>query len=872
MDCLLEREAVLAELGALARGIRRGTGGLVLLGGEAGVGKTAAITRFTSRLDLDIRVLRGWCDPLEATRPLGPLLDALAGVGPAAAHALSSAIEAGDTGALYRRLLGVLRDGHRWVWVIEDAHWADGATLDLLRFLARRVDSLPLMLLVSYRDDALSAEHPLSVALGDVATCAAATRIGLRPLSRAAVATLAVGSGLNANELHRLTGGNPFFLTEVLAAGAAALTRNTLPRSISEAVCGRLGRLSSAARETAHAAAVCGPRADPDLLAKVCPEAGAGLVECLDAGVLVAEGDAIGFRHELARRATADKIPGYQRRVLHKRALTALAEPPINPDTFGALAFHAEKAGDTDAVTQYAPAAAARASMLGANREAAELYALALRHADGVPAEQKVTWLEQHAFSCYVSGLGKAAVSSWEEAIALRHALGDTLGESSDLHWLSHQLYALGRTSAAVESTLASLRLLEDAGPCPQLAWSLAAMAGLAAFGFDPACADYAERAIALGTQLGDRAVVVRARFYALLAPVLADDTGWDDLEAAWHDSMAIEELSELAGLNGALISWYAAVHHDVARAEAYIDETSAFCAEHDLGMFDAVTTGAAGLLAMHTGDWSHALACADDVVTRPGLPPSTRILSLITAALIRSRRAEQPVDALLDEALAAADPGDLARLGVVWAARAEVAWLAGDDDTARAEAQAGLAAATEHADPWLVGHLRRWAQLAGGPVTDAPTVDTVTPYRLEVSGDWQGAAAEWTRLGCPYDAAIAQLGGDVAAVEAALTTFRRLGARAVARRAQRRLAQLRGPIRRSHSAGTVSDPDGLTRREREVLTLIAAGHSDADIATKLSISPKTVGHHVTAILAKLGVDNRTQAAVRVRQPPTDQS
>lgn len=134
--------------------------------GEAGVGKTAVLDRFGATLDSSMRVLRGWCDPLVAPRPLGPLIDALAGVGPAAAGALDAAIQSGDTGVLYRRLLTVLRDGHSWVWVIEDAHWADGATLDLMRFLARRTESLPLLLVVSYRDDELDRHHPLSVALG----------------------------------------------------------------------------------------------------------------------------------------------------------------------------------------------------------------------------------------------------------------------------------------------------------------------------------------------------------------------------------------------------------------------------------------------------------------------------------------------------------------------------------------------------------------------------------------------------------------------------------------------------------------------------------------------------------------------------------
>jgi len=234
--------------------------------------------------------------------------------------------------------------------------------------------------------------------------------------------------------------------------------------------------------------------------------------------------------------------------------------------------------------------------------------------------------------------------------------------------------------------------------------------------------------------------------------------------------------------------------------------------------------------------------------------------LPLVTLALIRARRGQRAVAPLLDEAAACYEPGNLLQLGTVWAARAEAAWLAGDDATARAEAQAGLATATEHTDPWLVGHLRRWVHLAGGR-PDPASDGLITPFDLEVRGEWQAAATAWTARCCPYDAAIAQLGGDITAVESALATFRGLGARAAVRRAQQRLALLRGRTPYGRRADTLADPHGLTQREREVLDLIAAGRSDTQIAAALHISPKTAAHHVSAILAKLGVDNRVQAA-----------
>jgi DNA-binding CsgD family transcriptional regulator len=789
------------------------------------------------------------------------LLDMLANLPREQAAGVRAAIAAGDNEAIYAALIGIFGVADLTVCVVEDAHWADGATLDLLRYLARRIGALPVLVVVSYRDDEIGPQHPLAVLLGDLATSAVVKRIQLDPLSSAAVGQLAAGSGINGDALYRITDGNPFFVTEVLAAGPGALAEQGMPHSVSEVVAGRLARLSAAGRQTAHATAVCGPRASASLVEAVCP--GATLTECLDAGVLIADADTVGFRHELARRATVDQLPTYQRRLLHKRALTVLAQPPIDPNTLAALTFHADQAGDADAVIHYGPAAAERASGLRANREAAELYELVLSHADAVADEHRVRWLEQHAFSSYLSGLTETSARSFREAIALRHKLGDRLGEGDNLRWLSNMLWPLGRTTEAIQTGVASLGLLEDLGPTPQLAWSLLNMTRLSTFAYDPAAAEYAARAIALGAQLGEDAVVLRARGYAALHNISRSDTGWDDLEAVWRETMTTKEQAEQAGIVGTMLCWFAALHHNVERAEGYIAATSAVCATHDLDVFLPIAAGAAAMVALHRGDWTSALVCADDVLTRPALTPLHRIMALIAAALIHARRGEQPVAELLDEAVASVD--DLFRRGAVWAARAESACLVGDDDTARAEANAGLAAATAETDPWLVGHLQRWAHLAGGP---APPVagDQVTPYHLEIRGDWQSAAAEWSRRRCPYDAAIAQLGGDVDAVAAALNTFRRLGARAAARRAQQRLAQLRGRDPDLRRKDTSADPHGLTKRQRDVLELLAAGHSDTEIAAALYISPKTVNTHVCAIMTKLGVHNRTQAAAYAHQ------
>ncbi|OBK31957.1 LuxR family transcriptional regulator, partial [Mycobacterium sp. 1245111.1] len=794
-----------------------------------------------------------------------PLTDALSGLDDAAGAALADAVDSGDTARIYRQLLAALGDGGRWVWVIEDAHWGDGATLDMIRFLARRIGALRLLLVISFRDDELGPAHPLAVTLGDLVNCSNVSRIELSALSLSAVATLAAGSGVNAAQLYQVSGGNAFFVTEVLAAGPNALIRKTLPRSISEAVCGRLARLSAKGREIANTVAVCGPRADVALLDRICPEARTALHECLGAGVLIADGDLVGFRHELARRATRAQIADFDRIELHRRALAALIELPDDPNTLAALAFHADEAGESNAAVRYGVAAAERAASLGANREAASLYALALRHADAVGDDERVVWLERHAFTCYLSGEAEPAVGSLREAITLRRKLADHLAEGDDLRWLSRLLQPLGRAAEAIDAARASLRLLEELGPSPQLAWSLINMAHICALALDPACAEYAARAHALGRELHDAGVDIRARGYTALTTVFSTGTGWGELETVWREALAAPGLEEHAAVLAVLIYWYAVLRCELGRADAYLADALKFCDDRDLGMFSSLLNAAATLAALHRGDWDAAANDAEQILTRPELSPQHRVLPSVTLALLRARRGQPPAAPFAVEADNGAQPGELVHLGVVWAARAEVAWLAGDDERAIAEARAGMAMSRQHPDPWLNGSLRRWIRLAGGAI-DVGRDGPLTPFDLEIDGQWREAADEWAHRGCPYEAALAELGGDVSAVTSALETFRRLGAKAATRRAQQRLAALRERAPRTRQADKAADPHALTGRQRQVFDLLAAGLSNPEIAAELHISPKTVGHHVEAILAKLGVQNRTQAVAYALQ------
>ena len=264
---LLERDRQLGALDGWLREAAAGQGRFVLVGGEAGVGKTALLGQFCGMARGRARVLIGACDALSTPRPLGPLLDIAAGAGGVLDRLMS-----GDAprDQIFRATLTELGAGLTpTLVVIEDAHWADEATLDLLRFLGRRLDLLRTLVVVTYRDDEVGPRHPLRLLLGDLTTTAAIRRMGIPPLSEAGIRVLASGSGLDPTALHRLTGGNPFFATEVLADKAAAAVAGGIPATVHDAVLARTSRLPPLARELLDAAAVIGSPISPELLTQV---------------------------------------------------------------------------------------------------------------------------------------------------------------------------------------------------------------------------------------------------------------------------------------------------------------------------------------------------------------------------------------------------------------------------------------------------------------------------------------------------------------------------------------------------------------------------------------------------------------------------
>ncbi|HET7339321.1 MAG TPA: AAA family ATPase [Candidatus Dormibacteraeota bacterium] len=846
----MERSAQLAALNdQLGRVSASAAGRLCLVAGEAGGGKTALVRRFCAEHPR-ARVLWGACDPLFITRPLGPFAD----IGEASDGELGRVVR-GQARAhqVAAEFLAELRSSPPVIAVLEDLHWADEATLDVLRLIARRIDSAPGMVIVTYRDDELARDHPLRIVLGELPRHELITRLKLEALSEPAVAELAEPLGIDAVELHRATAGNPFFVTEVLASPGGEI-----PTTVRDAVLARAARLTQPARDVLDAVAVMPLQAELWLLASVAGSNLSAIGECLAAGILARREGAVIFRHDLARRAIEDSIPPDRALELHRKTLEALAGSQHGAFEAARLAHHAERSGDDAALLRYGRMAGERAASVGAHREAVSQLARALRAAGVASPIEHAHLLELFAHaSLHVSRVDQS-IDAEEEAIEIYRRQGEVVQEANALRRLS-RFYICGvRLAEARQPIVRAVELLENVPLTRELAL---VHAGLAMYYMNVADVENAiragRRAIELGERLADNESLLHSlNSLGVAEMLLGDPRGRDrilrSLEMA--EEMGLDEDVGRAYMN---LAGVAAEQRDYEGFSELVSRGVEYCSQHGLELWRMWLLASEAKALLDRGDWSRAAEAANEVLhgERGQLP---RINALPVLGLVRARRGDPDVWSLLDEArtMAERQGGDM----FVAAARTEAAWLEGRWDDAVAESEADFGTATAKCSWWNVGDLSVWRRRAGARDEVHPKLPE--RYLAELEGDFARAASIWSALGCEYDAAMALAGADdPELLQQSLAKLQRLGARAAATVVARKLRALGvSSVARGPRPTTQRNPAMLTDRELEVLELVAAGLRNAEIAKRLFLAPKTVDHHVSAILRKLAVESRAEA------------
>ncbi|MDX6276762.1 MAG: hypothetical protein QOJ72_890, partial [Nocardioidaceae bacterium] len=592
---LLERDLLLASLETELALSREGAGRLVLLTGEAGIGKSSVLTAFLDAHADDVRTVIGYCDPLESPRSLGPFVDMAAALDAGLHETLRSTGEP-------RRVMSWVRDllvHEPTIAVVEDAHWADDATLDLLVFLTRRIRDVPLLLLVTFRSDEVGSSHPLRHALGRLAG-EPVTRLAVPGLSLAAVAELCAGTDTPADTLHDLTGGNPFYVTEVLATAAS-----DLPETVVDSVLARASTLSPEARGSLEAVSVLPRGGAISLVGRLVTDP-ATIDECLGSGLLRTDGQLVTFRHEVARRAVEQSLAPVRRGALHTailRLITADAGALVDP---AELAHHAQGAGDRPLTTKYALAAAERARALGAHRDAARHFEVALAGLGSEATATRATALEGLAAAANAAGRAGVAATAYDEAARLRLQLNDPDQAARDRLRHATCLGSDGHGPQA-RSLIDALVLELEAAVSPVLADACAEQA------IQRMLARDVDGAVSAGRRALDlaptSAAATRGLAWNAIGSALWFSTP-DEAEAALVNGLGLARQAGDDQLVASILVNLGSGAGEIRRydvAARWLDEAMDWCAAHDLdGRGDYATAWRARVM-LEQGDWTAA-------------------------------------------------------------------------------------------------------------------------------------------------------------------------------------------------------------------------------------------------------------------------
>jgi DNA-binding CsgD family transcriptional regulator len=843
---LLEREPELRALGDLVENLDETGGKVVLIRGEAGIGKSSLVSEFARLWSQDAHVLYGACDDLFIPQPLCPFTDWCRDE-----PSLRAPMDSADRLKLFQATLDVLsRTDRPTILIMEDTHWADEATLDAIRYIGRRIARTNGLLLLTYRVGEVDFNHPLRAVIGDIPATDVA-RMELDGLSLEAVTSILVESELDATEVMHSTRGNPFLVTEMMSAADEGV-----PGSLHDSVMARVRKLSIGAQEMLKLFAVIPEAIDTPVALGIVGVDERRLDECEQRGLLECGPEMVQFRHDLIRRAVESSMSTTERLAKNRAALELLPR-----DTHPCLLVHcAVEVADIDTLIVVAPRSARWAVSVGSRKQAAEDFREIGPYLDRYSPEDLGPLLDEWASLEFLVDDMPQAIRLNDLARDHYRRLGDQSAESRALARAAHCHEIAGQRRRAEALAHEAVEVLGDEPNGADLARALEVNAYLQVMTSNvDAVPRLVDRTIEAGGSDIDDSVLIRSLIHRGTA---ANITDYPDGQASLDEA---RERAEAAGqwyeACRALLmhAWAAAEFRDLATASDYARRAVASAVRHDIPSLEASSKAQHARVLELGGHWDEAADLARGLADAAEI---SQMVSLPVLGVIEARKGRPSAPSILTQAREMASSADeFQRLAPAAIAGAEYAWISRDLIVTPAELHQLLAAGLVLGLPWSSGALARWLWELG-ELRDPPP-DIAEPYRMLISGDSGGAAAIFEDLAMPYERALSLMHGSQPDQLAALEAFETLGASAVAARLRRSLRGRGVSVPRGKGRETRRHVAGLTARQAEVLRLLDEDLSNLEIADRLFISPRTAENHVSAVFDKLDVTTREEAVAR---------